>query len=90
MLVYVPASCTSELQPLDKSTNDPYEKELKQCLIDWYASEVKKVLDKGEEVHISLQTSIIKELCENWIIKTHSMKKKERTRLSQGLNRLEF
>ena len=55
ILVYVPASCTSELQPLEKSLNDPYKKELlKQCFIDWYASEVKEKLDKGEEVHISL------------------------------------
>ena len=36
------------------------------------ALQVKKVLDKGEEVHISLQTSTIKELHANWIIKTHS------------------
>ena len=42
MFVYIPASCTLELQPLDKSTNDPYKKELEQCFIDWYASEVKR------------------------------------------------
>ncbi len=71
MFVYVPTCCTSELQPLEKSLNDPYKKELlKHCFIDWYASEVKKVLVKGEEVQISLQTSIIKELLANWIIKT--------------------
>ena len=31
-------------------------------LYNRYASEVKKVLDKGEEVHTSLQTSTIEEL----------------------------
>ena len=70
MFVYIPTSCTSELQPLDKSINDPFNKKLNQCFIDWYASEVKKVLDKGEEFHISLQTSIIKELHANWTIRT--------------------
>ena len=68
MFIYVPGSCTSELQPLDKFIN-PYKTELKQCVIDWYASEVKKVLD-NEKVHISLQTSTIKEPHANWIIKT--------------------
>ena len=79
MFVYVPASCTPELQPLDKSINDPYKKELKQCFIDWYASEVKDVLDKDEEVYISLQTSVIKELHANWIINTVRWKEKGRT-----------
>ena len=30
---------------LDKSINDPYKMELKQCFIDWCVSDVKKVLD---------------------------------------------
>ena len=70
MFVYVPTSCTSELQPLDKSINDPCNMELKQCFIDWYASDVKKVLYKREEIHINLQTSIIKKVHAKWIINT--------------------
>ena len=69
LYVCVPARCTSELQPLDKSINYPYKKKLKQTFIDWYASEVKKTLDKDEEVKINLQTSIIKELHAHWMIK---------------------
>ena len=84
MFVYVPASCTSELKPLDKSIDDPYKKELKQCFTDWYASEIRKVLDKGEEVHISLQTSIIKELRANWIIKTPSEVGKRKDTIISG------
>ena len=84
LFVYVPASCTSELQPLDKSISNPY-KELKQCFIDWYASEVNKVLDKGEEVNISLQTSIIKEVHANWIIKTLSEIEKRKDMVILGL-----
>ena len=72
LYVYVPASCTSHLQPMDMSMNYPYKKELKQCFIDWYASKVKKALDKGEQVKINLQTSIIKELHAHWMIKAHS------------------
>ena len=79
MFIYVPASCTSELQPLDKSINDLYKKELKQYFIDWCASEVKDELDKGEEVDISLKTSVIKELHANWIISTVRWKEKGRT-----------
>jgi len=37
-------------------------KELKKCFIDRYASQIKQALDKGEEMTINLQTSIIKEL----------------------------
>ena len=44
MFVYVTTSCISELQALDKSINDHYKMELKQCFIGW--CDVKKVLDK--------------------------------------------
>lgn len=59
--VYVPAGCTGELQLLDKSLNDCYKKQLKECFTKLYANQVKKALEKKEEVKISLQTSIIKE-----------------------------
>ena len=48
----------------------PIRRNSNNAFLGWYASEVKKVLDKGEKVHISLQTSIIKELHANWTIKT--------------------
>ena len=83
MFVYVPTSCTSELQALDKSINDPYKMELKQCFIDW--CDVKKVLDKHEEFHISLQTSIIKEVHTKWRIKTHSEIEKRKDTIISGL-----
>ena len=85
MFVYVTTSCTSELQAQDKSINDPYKMKLKQCFIDWCVSEVKKVLDKCEEFHISLQTSIIKEVYTMWRIKTHSEIEKRKDTIISGL-----
>ena len=83
MFVYVTTSCTSELQALDKSVNDPYKMELKQSFIGW--CDVQKVLDKREEFHISLQTSIIKEVHTKWRIKTHSEIEKRRVTIKSGL-----
>jgi len=82
--VYVPASCTSELQPLDRSLNYPYRTVLKQCFIDWYGAKVKETLDKGAEVNVSMPTSIIKELYAKRLIKTHSEMEKKKELILSG------
>ena len=83
-IVYVPAGCTGELQPLDKSFNDPYKKEMKQHFTKWYAGLVKEALERNENVNINLQTSLIKEVHANWIISTHSEMEKKKDIIISG------
>ena len=81
---YVPAGCTDELQRLDKSFNAPYKNKLKQYFTTWYANQVKHALKKKEQVKINLQTSVIKELYANWIMKTHCEKEKKEDLIKMG------
>ena len=37
VLEFVPANCTSELQPLDVTVNGAYKNHLKEAFTDWYA-----------------------------------------------------
>jgi len=39
---FVPASCTSELQPLDVSGNDEFKKHVKMSFVQRYADNVNK------------------------------------------------
>ena len=40
ILVYVPAGCTGDLQPLDLAVNDEYKQLLKNCFIEFHANEI--------------------------------------------------
>ena len=69
--VFVPASCTGELQPLDLSVNDEFKALMKDSFSRWYAHEIKEALDQGENlnnVKVDLRASIIKPLHGNWLI----------------------
>ena len=43
-MVYVPASCTDRLQPLDLSVNASFKLNMKNCFEDWYSGEVAEQL----------------------------------------------
>uniref|UniRef100_A0A8W8KNW3 DDE-1 domain-containing protein n=1 Tax=Magallana gigas TaxID=29159 RepID=A0A8W8KNW3_MAGGI len=43
---YVPASCTSELQPLDLSGNDEFKKCIKNQFSEWYRDQIQKDLKR--------------------------------------------
>ena len=69
--VFVPASCTGELQPLDLSVNDEFKALMKDNFSRWYADEIKSALDKGESldtVKIDLKASLIKPLHGNCMV----------------------
>ena len=69
--VFVPASCTRELQPLDLSVNDEFKALMKDSFARWYAHEVKAALDGGtslEKVKVDLKASFIKPIHGNWLI----------------------
>ena len=63
--VFIPASCTGELQPLDVGINDQFKSLMKQEFSRWYASEVQEALSQGvaiSEIKVDLRASLIKPL----------------------------
>ena len=65
-VVYVPANCTGELQPLDLSGNGEFKAELKNHFINWYAAKITEAGD--EEPDISLKLSVVKPLHARWVL----------------------
>ena len=54
VLDFVPADCTSELQPLDLTVNRVVKEQLKMCFVDWYAGKITEVMEKsGPDANIS-------------------------------------
>ena len=73
--VFVPASCTGELQPLDVGINDQFKGLLKQEFSQWYASEVQQALRQGvaiSGIKVDHRASLIKPLHANWLMNTVS------------------
>ncbi|CAH1248589.1 POGZ [Branchiostoma lanceolatum] len=71
--VFVPASCTGELQPLDADgcVNDALKKDLTQSFTDFYAQKVAKALEEGlpiEDVKVDLRLSVMKPLHASWLL----------------------
>ena len=69
--IFVPASCTGELQPLDVGINDQLKTLLKQEFSRWYANEVQEALKKGvaiSDIKVDLRASLMKPLHANWLI----------------------
>ena len=70
-LRFVPANCTSEMQPLDVTINKVVKDELKRHLIDWYAKEVFESLENeqsAKEVKLDFKMSNIKPVHARWMI----------------------
>ena len=78
LLSFVPANCTSELQPLDLSINRMVKDTLCSCFTDWYAQQVSEVLKtiKGDfyqaakGIQPDLRLSALKPIHASWVIKT--------------------
>ena len=66
--VFVPACCTSELQPLDLSELKAL---MKNSFSRWYAGEISDALGENQslsEIKVDLRASIIKPRHANWLI----------------------
>ena len=69
--IYVPASCTGELQPLDVGVNDQFKALLKQEFSRWYANEVQEAMRQEipiADIKVDLRASLMKPLHANWLI----------------------
>ena len=70
-VIFVPAGCTGEVQPLDVAVNDVFKKKLKSKFTVWYSECVQKELLAGkdvDEIHINLNGIIVKPLNARWVI----------------------
>jgi hypothetical protein len=86
-LVYVPPSCTGELQPLDVSIDDPFKKLMKAEFTNWYSGMIKDGLDDGQElesVKVDLRLSIVKPIQARWLISLLSELSKNRDAINRG------
>ena len=75
-VVFVPASCTDKLQPLDQRINKKYKQELRKEFQMWFANMVAKKLSNKKDndertADIDLRTSVMKPLHAKWLIKCH-------------------
>jgi hypothetical protein len=70
--VFVPQSCTDQLQPLDATPNKLFKDELKSCFQAYYSDCVaEKIKNNLNVVDIDLRTSSIKEIHAVWLMKAH-------------------
>ena len=77
--IFVPASCTDQLQPNDCSLNKPFKVELKRYFTSWYADQVKTFLElqnenkdpaKKGEFTVDLSLTRLKPLHSKWMVDT--------------------
>ena len=73
--IFVPASCTGKLQPLDVGLNDQFKGLIKQEFSRWYANEVQEAMKQGisiSDIKVDLKASMMKPLHANWLMSTIS------------------
>lgn len=78
-VVFVPPSCTGELQPGDQLLNAQFKSMMKESFTAYYAAEMKKQLDRGisaEKISaIDLRLSTMKPLHAHWMLESfHKIK----------------
>ena len=83
-VVFVPARCTDNLQPLDLKVNKIYKDLLKSMFQNWYADGMGKNLRKDKKFEeIDMWLSVVKPLHASWLVKTHKQLK-EKTDLTKS------
>ena len=72
-VVFVPANCTDQLQPLDLSVNKPLKSSMRKCFVNWYSARVAEQMNSETSVsniNINLAMSLVKPLSANWFIES--------------------
>jgi hypothetical protein len=78
--IFVSASYTGELQPLDVAGNDKFKRKIKNSFIKWYSDELSKGMKLGKaasDVKIDIKLSNIKPIHASWIVAAFQQVKKE-------------
>ena len=86
-VIFVPAGCTGELQPLDVSGNAIFKEALASRFNTWYADLVAAGLAKGqspEEVKVDLRLATLKPLHASWLLHAVDHMAKQREQLQLG------
>lgn len=72
-VVFVPASCTDQLQLLDLAINAPFKKHMKAQFENYYSNKVADQMKKGvkvEDIKVDLRLSVVKPLHAKWVTKS--------------------
>ena len=72
-IVYVPANCTGELQPLDLSVNKPVKNFIKQRFQEWYAEQIVQQKEDGSTIKpvTDFPMRLMKPLGAKWIMEAY-------------------
>ena len=81
--VYIPASCTGELQPLDLTVNAKFKFIMKELFIEWYAAKV----DGNPDTVVDLALSVVKPLHAKWLINAMSQLTERRSLIQSGFTK---
>lgn len=85
--VFVPASCTGELQPNDLAVNSLLKGAIREKFTKWYAACVKAMLDKGSSpssIKVDLRASVVKPIHAAWLIETYEEIAKREVAIRSG------
>ena len=87
LVIFVPACCTSELQPLDLSVNAIFKRKQKEQFTEWYADEIGKQIENGvlyTDVRVDFPLSFVKPQHAKWVIDTIQFLNRKSEIISKG------
>ena len=90
LTIFVPANCTSDLQPLDLSLNKPLKDAMRREFVDWYSKQVWQHLEQGTQitaVKIDLRMTVVKPLSCNWFLTAFDYLKSNPSIITKGFDK---
>ena len=92
LVIFVPANCTSELQPLDLAVNGPFKRRNEEKFTNWYADRVcatmlvcnNNLAVVASQLQVDLRTSVVKPLHAQWTISSFSETGCDTTEILRG------
>lgn len=82
---FVPAGCTSELQPMDLSVNGDFKTVMKDQFSQWYAEKVSASLKDGDITKpVDLRISVMKPIHARWMVSAYQTISKDKECVLRG------